>query len=490
MNRSSGILLPVSALPGPCGIGDLGTDARDFIDFLAAAGQRYWQILPLNPPDGAHSPYLSASTFAGSTDLLSPEPFLARGALTLDEVRAVDWGEDPMRVDYDRVHAGRAALWDAAFARERDTAAPALRAALAAEPWLRDYCLYMAVKEEQGGAPWYAWPQSLRDRDAAALAEALERLDDRVLLHAYLQTEFTRQWDAVRAYAHAHGVRIIGDLPMYVAPDSADVWAQPGQFCLDPDGQPERCRRCPAGLFQRRRPALGQPALRLGCHARGRLPVVEGAHPRRCKALRCGAYRPFPCHFKLLGGAARRTDRPRRPLGARPRPCAAAGAAHGSAELELIAEDLGTIDDDVRRLVARSGCPGMRVLLFGFDPSGTSEHRPDRVRAHSVCYVGTHDNAPAAAWAALGGADADYAMRCLGVYDVARLPEALLRAGMGSRAELFIAQMQDVLGLGAESRMNTPGTAAGNWVWRLLPGQADAQTAARLRARTQAACRI
>ena len=165
-------------------------------------------------------------------------------------------------------------------------------------------------------------------------------------------------------------------------------------------------------------------------------------------------------------------------------------ALHTAApELELIAEDLGTIDDDVRRLVARSGCPGMRVLLFGFDPSGTSEHRPDRVRAHSVCYVGTHDNAPAAAWAALGGADADYAMRCLGVYDVARLPEALLRAGMGSRAELFIAQMQDVLGLGAESRMNTPGTAAGNWAWRLLPGQADTQTAARLLARTQAACR-
>ena len=168
MDRSSGILLPVSALPGPCGIGDLGKDARDFIDFLAAAGQRYWQILPLNPPDGAHSPYLSASTFAGSTDLLSPEPFLARGALTAGEVRAIDWGADPMRVDYDRVHAGRTALWDAAFARERDTAAPALRAALAAEPWLRDYCLYMAVKEEQGGAPWYAWTQPLRYRDAAS----------------------------------------------------------------------------------------------------------------------------------------------------------------------------------------------------------------------------------------------------------------------------------------------------------------------------------
>lgn len=259
MDRSSGILLPVSALPGPCGIGDLGKDARDFIDFLAAAGQRYWQILPLNPPDGAYSPYLSASTFAGSTDLLSPEPFVARGALTLDEVRAIDWGGDPMRVDYARVHAGRTALWDTAFARERDAVVPALRAALAAEPWLRDYCLYMALKEEQGGAPWYAWPQPLRDRDAAARAAAAERLDDRVLLHAYLQTEFTRQWDAVRAYAHAHGVRIIGDLPMYVAPDSADVWAQSAQFCLDPDGQPSAAAGVPPDYFSADGQLWGNP---------------------------------------------------------------------------------------------------------------------------------------------------------------------------------------------------------------------------------------
>lgn len=450
MNRSSGILLPVSALPGPCGIGDLGADARDFIDFLAAAGQRYWQILPLNPPDGAHSPYLSASTFAGSTDLLSPEPFLARGALTAGEVRAIDWGADPMRVDYDRVYAGRTALWDAAFAREKASAAPALRAALAA---------------------------------------ALERLDDRVLLHAYLQTEFTRQWDAVRAYAHAHGVRIIGDLPMYVAPDSADVWAQPAQFRLDPDGQPSAAAGVPPDYFSADGQLWGNPlydwdAMRADGF-RWWKDRIRGA-AKRYDVVRLDHFRAISSYWVV----------PRGELTARgghwapgPGPALLQALHTAAPELELIAEDLGTIDDDVRRLVARSGCPGMRVLLFGFDPSGTSEHRPDRVRARSVCYVGTHDNAPAAAWAALGGADADYAMRCLGVYDVARLPEALLRAGMGSRAELFIAQMQDVLGLGAESRMNTPGTAAGNWVWRLLPGQADAQTAARLLARTQAACR-
>mgnify|MGYP002570493211 CR=1 FL=1 len=296
----------------------------------------------------------------------------------------------------------------------------------------------------------------------------------------------TRQ---VVEYAHAHGVRIIGDLPMYVAPDSADVWAQPAQFRLDPDGQPSAVAGVPPDYFSADGQLWGNPlydwdAMRADGF-RWWKDRTRGA-AKRYDVVRLDHFRAISSYWVV----------PRGELTARgghwapgPGPALLQALHTAAPELELIAEDLGTIDDDVRRLVARSGCPGMRVLLFGFDPSGTSEHRPDRVRAHSVCYVGTHDNAPAAAWAALGGADADYAMRCLGVYDVARLPETLLRAGMGSRAELFIAQMQDVLGLGAESRMNTPGTAAGNWVWRLLPGQADARTAARLLARTQAACR-
>ena len=346
MDRSSGILLPVSALPGPCGIGDLGAAARDFIDFLAAAGQRYWQILPLNPPDGAHSPYLSASTFAGSTDLLSPEPFVAHGALTLDEVRAIDWGSDPMRVDYDRVHAGKRALWATAFARERDAVVPALRAALAAEPWLCDYCLYMALKEEQGGAPWYAWPQPLRERDAAARAEALARLDDRVLLHAYLQTEFTRQWDAVRAYAHAHGVRIIGDLPMYVAPDSADVWAQPEQFCLDPDGQPSAAAGVPPDYFSADGQLWGNPlydwdAMRADGF-RWWKERIRGA-AKRYDVVRIDHFRAISSYWVV----------PRGELTARgghwapgPGPALLQALHTAAPELELIAEDLGTIDDD------------------------------------------------------------------------------------------------------------------------------------------------
>ena len=489
--RASGILLPVSSLPSKYGIGCFSAEAYEFVDQLARAGQKYWQILPLGPTGYGDSPYQSFSTFAGNPYFIDLEAFVKEGYLDKSDCEDCDWGTNESYVDYEKIYNSRFRLLRKAFENyDCETDQEYRKFVKENAAWLEDYSLYMAIKEAQGGAPWYAWPQPLRDRDPAALAEAAAQLAARVLLHAYLQTEFTRQWDAVRAYAHAHGVRIIGDLPMYVAADSADVWAQPGQFCLDPDGQPSAVAGVPPDYFCADGQLWGNPLYAWDVMKadgfRWWKDRVRGA-AKRYDVVRIDHFRAISSFWVV----------PRGELTARgghwapgPGP-ALLQALHAAApELELIAEDLGTIDDDVRRLVARSGCPGMRVLLFGFDPSGTSEHRPDRVRAHSVCYVGTHDNEPAAAWAALGGADADYAMRCLGVYDVARLPEALLRAGMGSRAELFVAQMQDVLGLGAESRMNTPGTAGGNWVWRLLPGQADAQAAARLLARTQAACRI
>ena len=481
MDRSSGILLPVSALPGPCGIGDLGKDTRDFIDFLAAAGQRYWQILPLNPPDGAHSPYLSASTFAGSTDLLSPEPFIARGALTVDEVRAIDWGSDPMRVDYARVHAGRTALWDAAFARERDAVVPALRAALAAEPWLRDYCLYMALKEEQGGAPWYAWPQPLRDRDAAARAEALERLDDRVLLHAYLQTEFTRQWDAVRAYAHAHGVRIIGDLPMYVAPDSADVWAQPAQFCLDPDGQPSAAAGVPPDYFSADGQLWGNPLYRwdrmkadgFGWWIRR----IDGAG-KLYDVIRVDHFRGFEAYWAVPYGETTAKNGhwvkgPGMDL---------IGVLNGwFPKLEFIAEDLGYPTPELAQLLRDSQWPGMKVLEFAFDDRDDSAGLPHAFPERSICYTGTHDNSPLALWRGeASGESVARAGEYFGLNDAEGFCEGMLRGGLSSPSALFVAQLQDWLGLSVGCRTNTPGTSAGNWRWRLLPGEASAALAERI----------
>ena len=467
MNRSSGILLPVSALPGPCGIGDLGADARDFIDFLAAAGQRYWQILPLNPPDGAHSPYLSASTFAGSTDLLSPEPFLARGALTAGEVRAIDWGADPMRVDYDRVHAGRTALWDAAFARERDTAAPALRAALAAEPWLRDYCLYMAVKEEQGGAPWYAWPQPLRDREAAALAAALERLDDRVLLHAYLQTEFTRQWDAVRAYAHAHGVRIIGDLPMYIAPDSADVWAQPAQFRLDPDGQPSAVAGVPPDYFSTDGQLWGNPLYDWPRHEaedfrwwKQRIKHATSIYD----VVRIDHFRGFESYYSIPAGnktAAgghweKGPDR------------AFIDAMHKAlGEGGIIAEDLGYLTPEVKAMLAASGYPGMKIMQFAFDSREPGNYLPYTYPRNSVVYTGTHDNVTAEGWRQSASAeDVAYACRYLRCAPE-DLTEAMICACLSCVSDMAVIPLADWLHLDAEARINTPSTQGANWQWRL-----------------------
>lgn len=478
MDRSSGILLPVSALPGPCGIGDLGADARDFIDFLAAAGQRYWQILPLNPPDGAHSPYLSASTFAGSTDLLSPEPFLARGALTAGEVRAIDWGADPMRVDYDRVYAGRTALWDAAFAREKASAAPALRAALAAEPWLRDYCLYMAVKEEQGGAPWYAWPQPLRDRSSAALAAALERLDDRVLLHAYLQTEFTRQWDAVRAYAHAHGVRIIGDLPMYVAPDSADVWAQPAQFRLDPDGQPSAVAGVPPDYFSADGQLWGNPLYRwdrMKADGFGWWIRRIGGAQKLYDVIRIDHFRGFESYWAIpYGETTAKKGRWVKGPG-----MSLVGVLTGwFRDLDFIAEDLGYPSPEVVQLLSDSGLPGMKVLEFAFDSRDPSDYLPHSCNFNSICYTGTHDNAPLALWRTEADkADIAFAKKYLGLNDEEGFNAGIIRGGMSCQSRLFVAQMQDYLGLGKGCRMNTPGTSSGNWQWRMLSGEASKKLA-------------
>ena len=502
MDRSSGILLPVSALPGPCGIGDLGADTRDFIDFLAAAGQRYWQILPLNPPDGVHSPYLSASTFAGSTDLLSPEPFLARGALTAGEVRAIDWGADPMRVDYDRVHAGRTALWDAAFAREKASAAPALRAALAAEPWLRDYCLYMAVKEEQGGAPWYAWPQPLRDRSAAALAAALERLDDRVLLHAYLQTEFTRQWDAVRAYAHAHGVRIIGDLPMYIAPDSADVWAQPAQFRLDPDGQPSAAAGVPPDYFSADGQLWGNPLYNWPYHKQTgyawwirRVRHALGIYD----LLRIDHFRGFDTYWAIpADSTTARTGKWENGPGMEL--FDALEAALG--KLPIIAEDLGELFPSVRKLLADSTFPGMKVLQFAFG-GGDSEYLPHNHVKNSVVYPGTHDNTTLTAWwdesaSAKEKAVAAAYLHLTGYQPTAKevaavkteaARTALLRAALGSVADRAIIPMADWLGLGEEAHLNSPGKLGGNWSWRAADGFDTAALAKRILAECAVYCR-
>ena len=490
MDRSSGVLMAMSSLPGNYGIGTMGKSAYKFVDFLRDSGQKYWQLLPLCPTSYGDSPYSSFSTFAGNPYLIDLDLLCRDKLLKKAEYADIDWGCDPARVDYGKIYQHRFGVLRLAYGRGKKKYAAELAEFRRANAWVENYALFMALKAHFGMVSWTEWPEEdIRKHEPEAVEKYRAELADEIDFQVFMQCMFFRQWNALRDYAHEQGVEFIGDVPIYVALDSADVWSESRFFQLDEDNVPVEVAGVPPDDFTDEGQLWGNPlydwdAMKADGYGWW-IRRIDGAK-KLYDIIRIDHFRGFESYWAVPYGDTTAKNGRWRPGPGIDLVGVLLGWFH---DLRLIAEDLGKIDDDVRRLVARSGCPGMRVLLFGFDPSGTSEHRPDRVRAHSVCYVGTHDNAPAAAWAALGGADADYAMRCLGVYDVARLPEALLRAGMGSRAELFIAQMQDVLGLGAESRMNTPGTAAGNWVWRLLPGQADAQVAARLLARTQAACR-
>ena len=475
MRRRSGILMHISSLYGDHSVGSFGRNALDFIDFLVDNGFSAWQVLPFTVTDEYNSPYKSFSAFGGNPYFIDLETLFDDGLLTREELDGARQAT-PYYCEFDRLAKERLPLLRKAYRRMKDF--DKVGEFIAAHPRLEAFCRFMTLREQNGGKRWQEWTEN-------------EVTDGETLgMWQFIQYEFFTQWAKVKEYANSKGVIIIGDIPIYVSDDSCDVWENRKLFQIDERGYPSRVAGVPPDYFAEDGQLWGNPlydwdAMRADGF-RWWKDRIRGA-AKRYDVVRIDHFRAISSYWVVPRGE--RTARGGH-WAPGPGPALLQALHTAAPELELIAEDLGTIDDDVRRLVARSGCPGMRVLLFGFDPSGTSEHRPDRVRAHSVCYVGTHDNAPAATWAALGGADADYAMRCLGVYDVARLPEALLRAGMGSRAELFIAQMQDVLGLGAESRMNTPGTASGNWVWRLLPGQADAQTAARLLACTQAACRI
>ena len=436
--RASGIILHITSLPSPHGVGTLGREAREFADFLRKAGQKYWQILPLGPTGYGDSPYQTDSAFAGNPYLIDLEQLITDGLLTREEVDAVSFGSDPAQTDYGALYAGRFDLlrracergWD----KERENVDAFYREN---ESWLRSYALYTAAKRHFGMRPWIEWEdEDLRlRRSEEVLRRYEELLAEDIRFCIFTQYLFFRQWNALRAYIREQGIRIIGDVPIYVPLDSADVWAEGEYFQLDDQCRPTEVAGVPPDYFTADGQLWGNPLYAWDVMKadgfRWWKDRVRGA-AKRYDVVRIDHFRAISSYWVV----------PRGELTARgghwapgPGP-ALLQALHAAApELELIAEDLGVIDDDVRRLVARSGCPGMRVLLFGFDPGGTSEHRPDRVRAHSVCYVGTHDNEPAAAWAALGGADAYATVNALAA------AKAYLEAG-GTKYDLVLCGKQ------------------------------------------------
>jgi 4-alpha-glucanotransferase len=494
-------LLHPTSLPGPFGIGDLGSEAYRFVAFLQKSGQHLWQILPLGPTGFGNSPYQTYSAFAGNPLLLSLEPLLAEGWLTPDDIE----GQPAFafdRVDYDAVSAWKMPLLWKAFERFRATASTAHRSELATfaerqAPWLDDYALFMALKEAHQGAPWNQWPRAIAFRLPAAMQAWRRRLDRHVQFQVFLQYEFFCQWQSLKHDSHQHGIQLFGDIPIFVAHDSADVWGHPELFHLDAEGNPTVVAGVPPDYFSETGQRWGNPLYRWDVMAAtGYAWWIERVRTTRSMVdiIRLDHFRGFESYWAVPASETTAVNG-----------CwvKGPGIAFFEAlqvalgELPIVAEDLGLITPEVRMVKSHMGLPGMRVLQFGFsgDPR-TNEHCPHNYTRDCVVYTGTHDNNTSLGWFHEVDALEDeqavaqmQAERTRGLQymqsDGVQVHWDMVRLALASVATLAVIPLQDVLGLGSMSRMNHPGTAEGNWEWRCEAGQLTDEVAARLRDLTE-----
>ncbi len=459
----------ISSLPSPYGIGTLGKAAYDFADFLHHAGQRYWQILPIGPTSYGDSPYQSFSTCAGNPYFIDLDLLEQDGLLTREEINAVDWGTDTGRVDYGFQYSVRFDLLYHAYLRGRDRDADALREFRDANPWVEEYALYMALKRSNSMQSWEHWPEEIRLRRPGAADTYATVLAEDTNFFIYLQFLFFRQWNRLRDYVHGLGIRIIGDLPIYVPYDSCDVWANPQLFQLDEGGLPTGVAGVPPDYFSEDGQLWGNPlynwdAMRADGY-RWWMQRIAAAG-RLFDVIRIDHFRGLESYWSVPYGDvnARRGHWVKGPgqdfIDA---------VRRSFPELHLIAEDLGFLTPEVIELQRNSGYPGMKVLEFAFDPREPSNYLPHRYTTNCICYSGTHDNETLVQW--LDGASPEmvqYVQEYLGLRDRSECVKGILRAGMASVADVFIAQLQDYLELGAEARMNEPGTlSTKNWSWRV-----------------------
>jgi len=469
--RKSGILMHITSLPNPYGIGTMGKCAYDFVDFLSKAGQSYWQILPLSPTGYGDSPYQAFSTFAGNHYLIDLDLLIRDGLLLQEEVDAVQWSDCDTRVSFQKLYDNRLALLRKAFARFTPDARYSSFINQNAE-WLEDYGLFMALKEAFHGRDWQNWSVSLLMRLPGVLDGYRQELKETIDFHYFLQYTFFCQWEKLRAYAKEKGIRIIGDVPIYVPLDSADVWANPQLFLLDQSRRPELVAGCPPDSFSAEGQRWGNPiydweAMKKSGYRWWLRRLAAAA--KMYDVVRFDHFRGFESYWAI--------------------PAAEPTAINGSwqkgpgmdfigavqkalPDLDFIAEDLGYVTQEVKALLRDSGYPGMKVLQFAFDSRESGDYLPHSYPVNSVCYSGTHDNLTMVQWfREAEPADVEAAKAYLGLNEEEGFVAGMLRGCMSSVSMLCVVQLQDYLELGGEARMNFPGTlSADNWTWRAAPG--------------------
>jgi 4-alpha-glucanotransferase len=495
--RASGILLHPTSLPGPYGSGDLGRSARDFVEFLESAGQRWWQMLPVGPPGIGHSPYSAQSAFAGNPMLIDLEALVDEGLLRRNELPPTCIATE--RLDFEEVEPQRDRALRAAHRRfvAHGSGGPEFEAFLAESSlWLDDFALWSALQHSQPGVPWTQWEPSLRRREAGALARTRRELDGEIGYAKFAQYVFGRQWAALRDYCHERGVGLIGDIPIFVAQDSADVWSTPAVFRLNEDGTPAVVSGVPPDYFSKTGQRWGNP-LYSWVHLRkagygwwierfrttfARFDAVRLDHfIGFCRYWEVPANEPTAENGRWMRGPGRLLfDAVRETFG----------------QLPLIAEDLGAVTPKVFALRDRFELPGTKILqyAFGNDPNA-ADFQPHSFPRNAVVYTGTHDNDTTIGWFHDPGGtgsrspeqtalERKNAMRYLAT-DGHEIHWDLIRAALASVANTAIIPLQDVLGLGSGARMNTPGTASGNWAWRFLPSALDGRPSERLAVLTE-----
>ena len=478
----------ITSLPGPYGVGTMGKQAFAFVDFLKKAGQSHWQILPLTPTGYGDSPYQSCSAFAGNHYLIDLDILAQAGLLQREELESLNCGDGS--VDFGRLYETRLAILRVAFSRFADDGA---LDAFCREnsSWLPDFALYMALKEENGGMPWYQWETALKHRDPDGLWNARKRLAEQIRFYSFVQYLFYSQWTALLDYAHENGIRIIGDVPIYVPLDSVEVWSDPELFQLDEELAPTAVAGCPPDAFTQDGQLWGNPLYRWDTMKKDgyrwwlRRLAAAG---RIYDVVRLDHFRGFEAYWSVPAGDA--TARGGKWVKG-PGKAFLDTIAQALPSLKLIAEDLGYLTPEVLALRDESGLPGMKVLEFAFDSPEPSDYLPHTYIQNTVCYTGTHDNMTLRQWLETASADTlAYATRYMCLTQEEGAVWGVIRTALSSVSQLCIVQLQDYLELGGEARMNFPGTTSGNWTWRALPGSYGDGLAEKICCLTRLYCRL